>query len=749
MVYADTEEDEIVRAFTAKYATIKVGENGFKAEFTADKALLLGSAYVVGKYADVSSATDSEVIKTYLYFDKNADDAVAGATTEVLVTLGDSISANLTSDEPAREGYEFGGWAADADGTAIGDAVMTANGYTAYAIWEADLFTVSFTAGANGSLEGTTTLNVPYGTAWTEITVPTPVAEYGYKFDGWDVVFPETVTEDIEATAIFVKDESLWHTIKFVSAVGGYLEGTVEYTDILNGTAMADLVPEAVATEGYTFKGWSPAIPATVTESATYVAEFTTAYDMPFDITSAIYDPASGKLTVEGTAENAQDVWNAVFVVYANVDDVDAISEARVVKTYTATYGTIKNGEGFTAEFVVDSALLTGNVYVLGKYAEVTSSSDVERVKTYLYFDKNAEDAVAGATTEALVYINDKIADNLTEDAPTREGYGFGGWAADADGTAIGDAVMTSAGYTAYAVWRADMVSVEYELVATEEWYVVGETLDATTYDVYRIFENGDRELVDKSLYTVSALPTTADKSYAECLGWQTIYVSFNDTVYGNLFEDTFDAFVIPDKLILEEESPLDRVAKDDSSITSYGTNVTDYLDYDVIMGMAAGKSGNALIEEFINLYFLNSYTDASSIDCQIRLVNADGSQFKSLYVGTGIRVQLVIEGIVYDEVQVVVKGDVDNGGGVGGNGIINSSDTSAMSKFCSNLGSLNGVYYLAADVVTSAIPVINSSDVRETANYCKNLVNLYNAWDSASHVYSRDYSALYSVARG
>ena len=323
------------------------------------------------------------------------------------------------------------------------------------------------------------------------------------------------------------------------------------------------------------------------------------------------------------------------------------------------------------------------------------------------------------------------------------------GWAADTYGTAIGDAVMTSAGYTAYAVWRADMVSVEYELVATEEWYVVGETLDATTYDVYRIFENGDRELVDKSLYTVSALPTTADKSYAECLGWQTIYVSFNDTVYGNLFEDTFDAFVIPDKLILEEESPLDRVAKDDSSITSYGTNVTDYLDYDVIMGMAAGKSGNALIEEFINLYFLNSYTDASSIDCQIRLVNADGSQFKSLYVGTGIRVQLVIEGIVYDEVQVVVKGDVDNGGGVGGNGIINSSDTSAMSKFCSNLGSLNGVYYLAADVVTSAIPVINSSDVRETANYCKNLVNLYNAWDSASHVYSRDYSALYSVARG
>ncbi|NLT20919.1 MAG: VWA domain-containing protein, partial [Syntrophomonadaceae bacterium] len=53
-------------------------------------------------------------------------------------------------------------------------------------------YTVSFAAGANGSLTGATSFaNILTGTAWADaVTVPTPVAALGYKFDSWSADFP-------------------------------------------------------------------------------------------------------------------------------------------------------------------------------------------------------------------------------------------------------------------------------------------------------------------------------------------------------------------------------------------------------------------------------------------------------------------------------------------------------------------------------------------------------------------------------
>jgi len=671
MVYSNVADSasvvkgNLVSSATLTYGDIKTENGYFKAELTAHEASLTGNVYVYGKYVAVGSAPDAQRVQTYLYFDKNAEDAVAGATTETLVYINDDITASLTADEPTRANYKFIGWAADANGTAIAaDAKMPAGGYTAYANWERDVFTITFTADANGTLSGTTTVTAQAGSSFADVIIPTPVANDGYYFVTWTPAFPETVEGD------------------------------------------------------YTFK-----------------AVFEKSVEMPFDITSAIYDPATGKLTVEGYAENAQDQWHVALMVYSNVADSASVVKGNLVSFTTLTYGEIKTEDGyFKAELTAHEASLTGNVYVYGKYVEVASVADTQRVQTYLYFDKNAEDAVAGATTETLVYINDSVKASLTIDYPTRDGYVFGTWAADAEGTAISDdAVVTAGGCTVYAQWIKEDVEVSYRFVAPKQWYVVNEPL-ATDYKLYRVLEDGTELLVDQALYTVDQLPTTDTASYEECIGYHGLHVTFEDTAYGETYKTSFSAFVIPDKLILEETSPLDRVAPDNLG-KAYTANVTNALDADLLFNLKERTTATTLINEFINLYFINYYTTPDDIDCVVRVVNADGSAYTSRYVGTGAKVQLVINGVVYDEVQVVVLGDTN------GDGMLNESDLEVIRNYRNGGINLVGAYYLAAD--TRDIAKINESDLEAIRKYRNGETNLYEDWDYATHVYTRNYDDL------
>ncbi len=901
--------------------------------------------------------------KTNFYtvtFVTDGNGSLTGQTVHT-VPAGTSWTELEIPETTANKGFKFSHWSVGEPDAATGDITVTA----IFVKDEDQYFDVTFIAGEHGTLNGTASYtDIIIDTTWSEIAVPVPEAEYGYKFAGWDITFPKRITSDVVATALFVKDESLWHTVRFTSSANGYLAGTTVYTEILNGTSFAEIaVPTPIAAEGYVFTEWAPSFPETIegdhtftasfksvselpivlditnayyedgkitvvgtTENVVdqwdvaikvtaadktvtfitvkygdintgngtfkhtftvnpadisgdvyvdmklvtvpvpadrepvdydlytvkftstaggylagnavysgilegsawadvisavptpipaegytfigwdkafvdtvdsdmvYVARFEKAVVMPFDITEAIYNPATGKLTVEGYAEDAQDQWNVAFMTYANVDSVENITSETLVNVTTLKYGDIKtdaNDGHFVAEFAVYGAALEGKVYVSGKYVEVESEPDAERVKTYLYFDKNAADAIDGATTETLLYIGDDINSALTTDYPTRANYEFVEWAADRVGTSIPEGtVMTGAGYTAYAKWRESTVIVtfkdydgtilkaesvpyggaatapadparegyyfagwdkgfsnvtenitvtatyvRYRFEAPKQWYIVNEPL-ADNHKLYRILEDGTEQLIDKALYTVEALPTTADTAYADCLGWHELGVVFDDTLYGVVYETAFDAFVIPDKLILEEESPLER--KDKYNLDKdYRADITDAIEYEMIFGLKERQEVQTLIDEFINMYFINYYTDPSEIDYEVRIVNEDGSAFKSLYVCTGARVQLVIEGVVYDEVQVVVLGDVD------GNGIVNDGDLECICNYRIGLKRPDGVYYLAAD--TASEQELNEADMEIIRNFRIGVGNMYAAWDAASHVYSRDYSERFA----
>lgn len=135
----------------------------------------------------------------------------------------------------APEGYHFVGWEVRFEGimpTSVdenedeaevkeiipGDILepgdkfkMPAYDVTLVAQWQINTYKVTFKAGANGSLSGTTEFNeIEHGTTWgaAEITVPTPVANSGYYFSGWAPSLPGNdylITEDLEFIANFTR----------------------------------------------------------------------------------------------------------------------------------------------------------------------------------------------------------------------------------------------------------------------------------------------------------------------------------------------------------------------------------------------------------------------------------------------------------------------------------------------------------------------------------------------------------------
>ena len=181
-----------------------------------------------------------------------------------------------------------------------GGRFLTAGGQAANNIAQCSLagssYTVTFVAGANGAINGTTTQTVPSGGSCTEVTA---VPDGGYYFDSWtgtlgfaSTVNPLTVTNvtyDMTITANFLQGST--YTVNFIAGTGGTISGITPQT-IPQGSNSTEVT--AVPDSGYTFVEWqsdlgqtSTANPLTVTNvvaDQTWTASFTnqTTYTVNF-----------------------------------------------------------------------------------------------------------------------------------------------------------------------------------------------------------------------------------------------------------------------------------------------------------------------------------------------------------------------------------------------------------------------------------------------------------------------------------
>ena len=182
------------------------------------------------------------------------------------ITITQDYGTPITAPaDPTREGYTFAGW-----DKAI-PATMPAENLTITAQWTVNQYTITFDT-AGGSAIAPITQD--YGTA---ITAPAAPIRTGYTFAGWSPALPATMpAENMTVTAQWTVNQ---YTITFDTAGGS------EIAPITQDYGTPITAPADPTRNGYTFVGWSPALPATMpAENMTVTAQWTVnQYTITFD----------------------------------------------------------------------------------------------------------------------------------------------------------------------------------------------------------------------------------------------------------------------------------------------------------------------------------------------------------------------------------------------------------------------------------------------------------------------------------
>ena len=173
---------------------------------------------------------------------------------------------------PTRTGHTFTGWYKDPACTQRWDFGDWVTGdMTLYAGWRANSYTLSFDTAGGSAINPITQ---DYGTT---INAPAAPTKTGYIFTGWSPALPATMpAENLTVTAKWTINQ---YTITFDTAGGSEIAPiTQDY-----GTDIA--APADPTKTGYTFTGWSSALPATMpAENLTVTAQWTVnQYTITFD----------------------------------------------------------------------------------------------------------------------------------------------------------------------------------------------------------------------------------------------------------------------------------------------------------------------------------------------------------------------------------------------------------------------------------------------------------------------------------
>ena len=168
---------------------------------------------------------------------------------------------------PTRTGYTFKFWSREGQN---GDVTgQTVNGWTnLYAVWEKNIYTVTYTDGVNGEAFADQVYNVPFEDA-TPAFDGTP-ARAGYKFLGWEPTVAETVTEN----ATYVAQWEKLYTVTYTDGVDEKVFKDDVHSDLEKDTKTPAFSGGTPTRKGFVFDGWNPEVAETVTEDVTYTAQW-------------------------------------------------------------------------------------------------------------------------------------------------------------------------------------------------------------------------------------------------------------------------------------------------------------------------------------------------------------------------------------------------------------------------------------------------------------------------------------------
>ena len=184
-----------------------------------------------------NSGTGGEATSYTLTFDTNGGSTIAPITQD----YGTTITAPA---DPTKTGYTFAGW------TPAIPTTMPAENMTIKAKWTVNQYTLTFDTNGGSTIAPITQ---DYGTT---ITAPADPTKTGYTFAGWTPAIPTTMpAENMTIKAKWTVNQ---YTLTFDTNGGSTIAPiTQDY-----GTTIT--APADPTKTGYTFAGWTPAIPTTM-----------------------------------------------------------------------------------------------------------------------------------------------------------------------------------------------------------------------------------------------------------------------------------------------------------------------------------------------------------------------------------------------------------------------------------------------------------------------------------------------------
>ena len=233
--------------------------------------------------ADLNVTADLDVtaefaVNTYtLTYTAGAGGALAGVSPQTVSHGGNGLAVTAF----AEDWHHFVQWSDGVLTATRTDLNVTAN-VDVTAEFAVNTYTLSYTAGAGGSILGAAAQTVPYGSGGTAVEA---VAAEGYHFVQWSDGSVENprldvnVTVDLEVTAEFAVNT---YTLSYTAGAGGAITGVATQT-VAHGSGGTAV--EAVPEEGYHFVQWSdgsvenPRLDLEVTADLAVTAEF--AVDSP------------------------------------------------------------------------------------------------------------------------------------------------------------------------------------------------------------------------------------------------------------------------------------------------------------------------------------------------------------------------------------------------------------------------------------------------------------------------------------
>ena len=311
------------------------------------------------------SVTANFAINTYtLTYTAEANGSISGTSPQ---TVNHGTNGTPVTAVP-NTGYRFVNWSDASTANPRTDTNVTAN-VSVTANFAINTYTLAYTAGANGSISGTSPQTVNHGTNGTPVTA---VPNTGYHFVNWSdasTANPRTdtnVTANVSVTANFAINT---YTLTYTAEANGSISGTSPQT-VNHGTNGTPVT--AVPDTGYHFVDWSDGVLTAARTDTNVMANVSVTANFAINTYTLTYTAgANGSIT--GTSPqtvnygaNGSEVTAVANTGYHFVDWSDGVlTAARTDTNVTANVSV-------TANFAINSYTLT---YTAGANGAITGTS--------------------------------------------------------------------------------------------------------------------------------------------------------------------------------------------------------------------------------------------------------------------------------------------------------------------------------------------------------------------------------------